>query len=189
MEKEKKTKKEKNNVLKGIIGVCVVVAVIIVVILLCRGESTVTGNYPEDYSSKSLSCNAEGNSYPIFTYDYSYKKTMETKIVFNNSGANTFYLRHTLYYSNQENVVGSEAHNIASLYKSFASDGLEAGALGSNFSKLDGKMQFTLFAPMKDMGQVTYKYFLLDKTAGKMTTLEEYKEAYENQGFRCSVSE
>lgn len=187
--KNKEVGKKKEVSSAGIIGICVVVLIVIVIIILGRGRTTVTGKYPEDYKSRSLSCNVDNMMYPVFTYDYADKKTMEVKIIFGNEGPESFYLRQILYYHTKENIAGGEAHNIAALYKSFYADGMNDGALGSKFAKLDDSVQFTLFAPKKEMSQVKYKYFLLDRSAETMTGVEEYKNAYEKQGFVCTVSE
>ena len=185
----KSSNEEKKVPIAGIMGICVVAVFVVLLVLFGKGKTTVSGKYPEDYKSRSLTCEIERKLYPVFTYDYSDRKTMEVKIIFGNEGAESFYLRQILYYHTMENIAGGEAHNIAALYKSFYADGMNDGALGSKFAKLDDSVQFTLFAPKKEMSQVKYKYFLLDRNAEQMTSVEEYKKAYENQGFVCTVSE
>lgn len=196
MEKSSEKKKSKeDNKKKARIAICIlilgVVALIIGLILLMRGSTTTTGEYPEDVKQASLICRANNFSYPIFTYDNSVKKETEVKVIFGVKEFSSISLTQTMFYNDKDDVTASEAFSHADMNKSFGRDSLGADALGVSYARLEDRMKMSLYVNASKIDVVTAKYFLIDRYSDYTLprTLAELKKNYENKGFSCSTSE
>lgn len=188
------TEKNKSDSSKsfGLIAVgFILVFIIILLIFLLRGETKISGEYPDDYKDKSLVCKSEGIAYPYFTYDKSDKKDIEINAIFDIKNLRSISLKYNLYYSDTKSITGSEAFNRAAMNKSFGADGLDTEALGINYSKLSDRMSGSLYTTASKINYITAKYFMIDRYSDYSIpdTIEGLKQNYENKGFTCQISE
>ena len=72
---------DKNNKMRNlnswmiVLGmVLIFVAAILIFLFLVRGQTTITGGWPEPDKAQSLMCEADGIDYPFFSYDISTEK-------------------------------------------------------------------------------------------------------------------
>lgn len=184
MPKEKINIKEKPIIPIIVIGLTVFIVALI--IILGKGKTTITGEYPTNVSDDSLVCSADGLKYPFFTYDESNKKTTEIRILFSRDAIKSISLTHTLFYDDMTNVIGSEAHNHAALGKSFANDGLGVDEFNAVYTKFDDRMQMNLYATNAQLNDVSMKYFMLN-TKEFLIGIDDFQRAYQNYGFRCEI--
>lgn len=190
-EKENERRLNKKSIFALIAFILVLVFVVILIIFLLRGQTTVSGEYPEDVKDRSLVCRVEYLSYPIFTYDGSDKKDLEVSIIFGQSSARSISLKYNLYYSDAEKIKASEAINHAAMNKSFGADSLHADALGISYARLSDRMSTSLYSQFGKVDSVSAKYFMIDRYEDYSipSSLEELKANYERKGFSCQVSE
>lgn len=192
MEKSEKKNNTKKKTKWGYWLLCIlfclalgIVATIVVNSMI--GTTSTSGGYPEAVKSVSLSCENTGLAYPIFTYDNSNRKETKITATFSSDKLNSISLVHSLYYSDSNSVIGSEAHNHAAMNINFGENRLEADSFSATYSKSDTRMQMTLFGKNSDFeNPAAKKYFLLDDSSS--TSLEDVEKNYEKKGFSCSLS-
>jgi len=158
-----------------------------VLIFLMRGETTVTGSYPDDVKDRTLTCEKSGLDYPFFSYPADNGEHTKVNVIFHVETLRTISLVQTLYYSNADSPRGSEAHNHAAMNTVFGKNGLSSDALGAKYARFDDKMTMSLFASADEFNSATAKFFLLSDSIP--TSSDGFKKAYENLGFSCSVSQ
>ena len=187
MEPEDKVKKKKKNTGILIIGTVFVAIIIILLIFLMQGKTTTSGNYPENMSDEALSCEANNIDYPIFTYDNAIKKEAKVNILFSKDKIKSISLSYSLYYNDEEKIIGSEAHNHAAMNISFGKNSMGADALNANYAKLEDKMRMSLYASGSDITTITLKYFLIN-TESIPDKITDYEDIYKDKGFKCETS-
>lgn len=179
-------KQKKSNTGGIIIIVCIIAVAIILLIFGMQGKTTITGGYPDPVSNSSLSCKSEGISYPIATYDNSTKKTLDIDAIFRNNLIDSISLKYTLYYENNADIIGSEAHNHAAMNKSFYQNGLNTDEFNLHLQKHEDRMAMSLYAAKADLANnAARKYFILEQDT---STITDIKSAYEKQGFVCNIN-
>ena len=187
MEKEitKKSSKSTNSIFAIVAVVCGLACLVILLVILLRGETTISGTYPDDVSDESLVCSAEGVSYPFFRYDNSIGKKAEVRLIFSHDSLSSISLMYSLYYNDATSITGSEAHNHAAMNESFSASGLGVSdAYNAKYARMEDRMQMNLYVTRKDFDEVARKYFF---ATGYAETVSDYKSLYENQGFRCKI--
>lgn len=182
---EKKKKKRKVDI-RDLFGVILVlVAIVLLIVFLIKGQTTVTGGFPENESVVSLTCGSTTIKYPLFVENSKPTKTLlEIKVISNKDKIDTIGLNYQLYYNTEEAIRESRDWNHFEMNKSFDEAGLEPDALGAMYSKLDDNFKFSLFAKADELNEKTAKYFMLDeKSDFKYNTA---MKAYKAKGFICS---
>ena len=176
-------KHQKSNA--SIIVIILIAAIIILIVFLLSGKTTTTGNFPGNITEKSLSCSNNKMKYPFFSYDEATKRTTVINLVFSNDKLKAMHLIHNLYYNDTTAIKDSEAHNHAAMNNNFAKDGLGPDALNIIYSRLEDKMQTSLYIEIDDFDDVSLKYFLIDASKVEGQTLSEYEKEYISLGFTC----
>ena len=182
---EKLRKKNKSSWFL-IIGIgLLLVAVILAIYFFLRGETKVTGGWPEPETSESLSCEIEGLAYPLFKYDNSNKETTKVDVIFDDDKLKTISLVQQQYYDNSGEIERSEAENHAAMNLRMQDEGLGPDALEMNFARLTDSLKMSLYADAEKINGSTVKYFELDGV-GKYDR-NTIQMAYEQKGFDCVV--
>ncbi len=164
-------------------------AAVLFVLFFLRGETTVTKKVEEAKKSATLTCEADGLVYPFFEYDESIKKTLKVNVVFKGNGLDTIALIYKLYYNDTKKITDSENLNRVAMSKNFDNDGLEFGALGSQYSKAKDLLQFSLYASGDQINNVSVKYFMSSGAEEGVDLLGSMRREYESKGLKCVVNE
>ena len=133
--------------------------------------------------TKSLTCESNQYLYPFLKFDESDRKELKIVVTFNDDTFKVISLQQTLYYSDPELVMQSEAMNHAGLNVSFGENGLETDAFEANYAMLEDAMRFGIYGERNSVDDVGMQYFLLE-TIDKYD-YEQIRNAYENLGLIC----
>lgn len=184
MEKDSSGKKRKIDI-KLLFGLfLVLVAVVLLVLFLTQGETTVTGGFPNNEKSVSMTCGSTAIKYPFFIEDNPTRKVLEVKIVASGDRVDKIGLVYQLYFNSENAIKESRDRNHYEMNRLFGEDKLEADALGAMYSKMSDSFKFSLFAESEELDKTTAKYFMLDDTSDiKYSTLKKY---YQTKGFTCT---
>ena len=150
--------------------------------LLMRGQTTVSGNFPDDVKSEILICRKTGIPYPYMQYDKSNGKNIEITIVFENNALNSISLIYTLHYTNSETAEISRTANMVDMNHSFGAK-YGPGAFNARYVVNDTDMQTSLFATSDDLKDGGAEFFLIDNSP---KNLNDYRKNYVSQGFNCA---
>ena len=181
--------KKKSNLLTVLSFSLCIFAVLVFFVFMMQGKTTTSGGYPENTKDGSIICNNNGLDYPFFRYDESIKKDTEITALFNDENLKSISLRYTLSYSNESLATTSEAQNHAAMNINFGNNQLEADAFSARYSKNGNKMIMNLYASQSDLKTTNgNRYFLLDNLSID-SSIEQYKDYYEKQGFICKINE
>ena len=185
---------DKNNKMRNlnswmiVLGmVLIFVAAILIFLFLVRGQTTITGGWPEPDKAQSLMCEADGIDYPFFSYDISTEKKIKINVVFSSDQIDAISLRYILSYNNEQRAVSSEALNHIAMNDSFGKDGLGFDALGARYSIAGNSLQLSLYARGDEVNMISLPYFMLDSLG--RNDIESVEQFYKNEGFRCTSSE
>ena len=164
----------------------VIVAIVLLGWFFLKGETKVSGNWPEPETAQSIACEAEGVLYPFFKYDNSDKKTMTIKAIFKNDVLYSIALTSMLYYSDATKIERSESENHAAVNLKSQAEGLGADVMNSKYSKLGDGMKMSMYALAKNVTSETAKYLMLDVNPGNSQySLSLIKEIFTKKGFNC----
>lgn len=163
-------------------------AIILLFVFLMKGTTTVSGSYPENVKDNSVICNSSGLSYQFFRYDNSSEKDAKISILFNGDNLKSISLVYTLLYSNEIGAKTSEAQNHAAMNIHFGEDGLGGDSFSAHYNINGNKMTMNIYATPSDL-RTTYgsKYFLIDGLPLE-SSIEQYKNHLEKQGFTCEIN-
>lgn len=180
-------KRKKNRILSAtIIGTILATIIVTLFILLLNGKTTTTGSYPDNVSDESLTCTAENIDYPFFAYDNALKKEAKINILFSRDKLKSIALTYSLYYNDSASITASEAHNHATMNKSFATSGLKiADAYNAKYAKMENRMQMNLYTTASDFDNIAKKYFFIAEETPIPENIASFKRAYEAIGFKC----
>lgn len=164
----------------------VIIAVVLLGWFFLKGETKVSGNWPEPETAQSVVCEAEGVLYPFFKYDNSDRKTMTVKAIFKNDALYSIALTNMLYYSDIAKIDLSESENHAAVNLKSQAEGLGADVMDSKYSKLDNGMKMSMYALAKDVTSEAAKYLMLDVAPENgQYSLSLIKEIFTKKGFNC----
>lgn len=184
MEEKSKGNDTTKKITYSIMGVLlIVVAAVLVILFLLNGNTTISDSTRTDIVTDSLSCEASGVEYPIFTIDKSDKKNFKINMLFSDKKLDSLSLIYRLYYSNDDDISNSEVTNHIDMNKSFDDNGLSPDSFGAVYAILDDSMQMTLNASRKQINGSTAKYFLLEDVVNYSE--DNLKNHYESKGFKC----
>ena len=173
----------------GIVVGVALAALVALLVVQMHGTTTVVGEYPEAITDTALSCTHSSMSYPIFTYDRSDSKSTKVNVLFHGETVKSISLTHSLYYSDESYVTGSEAHNHAAMNIDFGKYGLGADAFNANYARLSDRMTMTLYTSDIDTDAAKYFLITINDDGALPQTLAEYQRNYSNQGFECEIVE
>ena len=163
----------------GVLACCVVA-----IILRMNGSTTIVKSDEADLSSETLTCESSSILYPIFSYDNSRTKKLIIISNFYGGKLNAISLEYTLYYDSADLITASEAHNHASMNKSFANSGLNPDSFSVNYAKMNDSLRTTLYVEGSDLNSASLKYFMIEDDV-TLSSLANYQKNYESQGFIC----
>lgn len=161
--------------------VFVLIALVLILLFLLKGETSTTGQYPENDKSETLACTIEELKYPFLTDGSIVGENATVKMIFtdDNVDAVSFVLR-VIYSSNSAAHVGS-ARLHADMNTSFGST-LGPDALGARYT-VDGNVsQLSLYGKKTDINSNSRKYLLINN---EIFTKQEFAKNYVDQGFKC----
>lgn len=164
----------------------IAVAVVLLIWFFMKGQTVVSGEFPDTETTQSVTCEANGMIHPLFKFDESTSKKMTVKVIFDKDKLSTISLVNELFYSTVEAIVQSEAENHAAMNLSYQAAGLGADALGTKFSKLSASMKMSMYATKDMVNSATERYLLLDQIDdSKEYTVALIKANYAQKGFVC----
>ena len=163
-------------------------AIILLFAFLMKGTTIVSGSYPENVRDNSVICSSSSFNYPFFRYDSSLEKYAKISILFNGDNLKSISLIYTLFYSNEIGAKTSEAQNHAAMNIHFGEDGLGGDSFSAHYNINGNKITMNIYATPSDL-QTTYgsKYFLIDGLPLE-SSIEQYKNHLEKQGFACEIN-
>lgn len=164
----------------------IIIAIIFFISFLMHGEVKIDGQYPEPKKSESITCEANGLSYPFFKYDNSNEKNITIRVAFNNDELDSISLVYMLYYSDDAKIVISEAENHGAMNLKFQSEGLGPDALEAKYARLSDGMKMSLYANSKNINDISSKYFYLENI--ERYDLSSIQTLYQGLGFNCKLN-
>lgn len=167
----------------------ILLAVFIVVMILIfqNKQPTITGTWAENETSESVTCTADGISYPFFDYDKASGKNAKIDAAFKNDKLSSIFLVYQMYYDEQNLVKTSLNSNNADMGISFSKNGLSPTAFNISFTSFDNTMQMSLYASANELSNASAKYFLIDESVASRYTKDILSKNYEDQGFVCNI--
>lgn len=172
----------------SVIGIVLIVASVILLIGFgLKGQTKVSGNYPDDIKSISLKCVSSTTIYPFFAYDNAVSRNTSVNILFADNKLSTISLTSELNYSDDTSINASYSHNHAAMNKAFAEEGLGADSFSARYTKSKDKMIMSLYAKSSDLNYNSMKFFLADNV-NPSSNMEEFENNYNKQGFTCEQS-
>lgn len=171
-----------------ILDVLIILAVVL--ILAMQGNTTTTGENPDNVEGQSLACKSRSIKYPIFSNNDAKGRELRITTDFYNDKFNAISLEYTLYYDTAEQIKASEAQNHAEMNIDFGKNGFSADAFSANYAKLDNAMKMVLYATKDDFNLASSKYFMIDAHEKKdlPEKIDGFEQIYKSQGFSCSKS-
>lgn len=168
-------------------AVLVVVAIVLLILFFTRGETTTSGDFPDDEPTISTTCTSKIVNYPFFTTEGAKKKEMDIKVVANKDKIGTISLVYKLYFDSEDERKANRDRNHYDMNMRFSEDKMEADSLGATYSMLSDSFKFTLFADASDLNNTTMKYFMLEdlKNNGGYP-YASVKKTYQSKGFNCT---
>lgn len=188
---DRPSKPKKKSLDIWIIGAVIILFLVFVIVFFILSQDNVktTGDWPERETVDAISCEKENSAYPFFEYDNSTKKVLKVNATFKNNTLEAISLQYILYYETLQQITDSENLNHVAMSKSFDENGLEFDALGSQYSKAQDLLQFSLYAEANKINSGSSKYFLLNLSNKDPYTRENIRQNYRNQGFSCTTKD
>lgn len=190
---EKQTEDRKSHRARNLVLLLLFLIITAIVIFwLLHGKTTVSGRFPENIKNESLECNIAGLAYlktnrvvPNST------ETKVTMIFYGENEFNSINLRHTMHFPSS--IAASEAEAIAhvQIAENFGYSGLSYDEFDNKFTRIDGDLTLSLYSSEKFKKGTMYEYFLVNElpvVGAYPTTLAEFRQNYESQGFTCKSS-
>lgn len=159
-------------------------AVVLIIWFLLKGETRVTGSFPDDTTSVSLSCEREGEPYPFFGYDESESKKTKINMIFQQDKLHTISLIQTMIYNNSEYAAKSETLNRVSINENLGNE-LSSNSMDVRYTVNGNTMQMVLSVDTDKLSETEKKFFLIEKDP---YTFEQYENNYISQNFICKTN-
>ncbi len=174
---------DRNTTMK-ILGIILgTIAVVLIVLFLVKGQTIVSGNFPEDEVDESMLCTRQNSGYFVFNDTRIIGDNTKLTLIFNNSKLRTASLTYSATTENEIVAQNIEAVMTAELNTSY---GTEFGynGLGANITSNDNIARLTIMATPSEMKENGKKYFLIDNISDNK---DEYYNALTERGFNCQV--
>ncbi len=187
----KKSKEKKNHKILKLVSFLLFLAIIAVIIIwLLHGNTTTSGQYPENIRNESLVCESNDITYEKVSRVNSDNKELKISMVFVGSDTlSSGSLKYTLKYSSYGEAHDAEAISHAQFNLGLQRLGYDSSKFNNKFSTIDNELVITLnFSAKSEIDDTTRSYLLLnyDSNDKLPSTLPEYRQNYEQQGFACT---
>ena len=166
-----------------LLAIATFIVCFLVFVLLSPSNINITNSNDVYIKSDSLTCEKEGIRYPLLANNLR-SGTAKINATFNTNSLNTISMIYQVKYDDNAQVEYDETQSRIAMNKNFNDDNLGIGALGIVFSAFDEMLQLSLQADIKDINDVTAKYFLLDGSSS-IYDRESAMEFYIDKGFDC----
>lgn len=190
--KPKEKSEKKNRRIPKLLGFLLLIVIIVLIIIwLLRGKTTVSGRYPENVKTESLTCvSTELTPEKLSGADAKDKEVKINAIFRDVEELKSISLTYTLNYASSDETYGYEAKSHAEFNKSLSASGYSVSKFKNKFARYDSDLIISLFAEKNELDQIAAPYFMLsvDKDGSIPGNISEYKKNYEAQGFSCESS-
>ena len=178
------------NIITILITAITLTLLVVVLILLMRGDTKTSGEFPENVEGQSLVCESRSIKYPIYDYDDAKARDLKITANFYSKKLDAMSLAYSLFYDDNKQITASEAHNHAAMNKDFAKNNLGADAFEAHYSNMNDSMKMTLYVRGEDFNIIAAKYFMIEAQEKRdlPDTIDEFEKIYKSQGFSCNKS-
>lgn len=184
-------KKKKDRKILKFVGIFLLLVIIVAIIIwFLHGKTTTTGQFPANIRSESLSCVSHDITYEKTNEADSDDKELKIDMIFTDS--NTFgvaNLKYTLRYATNNEAYVAETNSHAQFNIGLQSLGYAPEKFNNKFTRIDNTVVITLsITSAGELNEITKNYFLINSTdSGSLpSTIIEYRQNYERQGFSCA---
>ena len=186
---EQKTLKNQNKkALLCLIGIILlVVAAIMLILYFLRGETSIDNSGGDYDAVQSITCEGNNVDYPLIKSISSESNYLKIIIVTDKDKLKTVSLTRTIIGVDGSNVENSRAKVRYEMNKHFDSDNLSPDSFSVTYSSVDDGFQVRLFAELKDLNGMTYKYFLLENAGGNLKK-DNITKIYNEKGLNCVIN-
>ena len=160
----------------------IAVSVVLLFWFLLRGQTFVSGKYPEPEASKSLTCFREDYDYPVYNSQDATKSTTSIVAIFSENSISSISLTQKYYYNDEASAMANKGRFQVTMSKCFAGSSLKYGALGVSYAVANDMLRISLSADSNEINGNSKSYFLIN---GSPESFSDYKENYEGQQFVC----
>ena len=166
----------------------VLAIVIFVLILILKGKETTTGEFPNVVKNEALTCKKANTTYSkINALSSSSQEIAVTMIFIETTSLNRISLDYTLYYDSFEASKRAEASAHAQFSAHLAEDHFSFTEFTNKFAPMKDRLKVSVYGGPEDLTSNTRaSYFMLDAEKSTLETLEDFREAYETEGFKCT---
>ncbi|MBR3595029.1 hypothetical protein IKL45_02185 [Candidatus Saccharibacteria bacterium] len=188
VKKKEKEEGEKTHRIRNLVLFLLFIAVIVIIILwLLHGKTTTTGQYPANVKNESLECVSTALTYPkLGTVSPAPKETNLTlTAVFSGEDTlRTISVKNLMTFESNSEAVVAEARTHANFNIGLRAYNYGTEKFENKFSIMSDKLLVNLTAKSKELDEFSKGYFLI--TSEQLpTTLADFKQEYEAQGFTC----
>ena len=168
----------------------ILIILVVVLILAMQGNTTTTGENPDNVEGQSLTCKSHSIKYPVFVNNDTDARDLKITANFYDNKLSAISLEYVLFYNTEQQINASEAQNHAAMNIDFGKNGLSADSFNANYSKMTNAMKMLLYTTNNDFNITSSKYFMIEAHEKKdlPETINEFEQIYKSQGFSCSKS-
>ena len=162
--------------------------VVIAIVWLLRDKTTTSGQYPENIKNESLSCVSTTTVYEKVNERVADSRELKINAVFyGKNKLSSIGVRYTQEFPSDNDAYAAHAFLQAQLWGGLQKLGYDHSRFNNKFSLMDNVLVLTLQTEANEIDELTREYFLVNRDS-LPTTLEEYRQNYESQGFACTSS-
>lgn len=186
---EQKNQKD-HRIVKLIIFFVTILIIILAIIWLFRSKNTISGRYPESISSESLECVSNDNNYEKLGAFNIEPEEAELKLSLtfrDDRELSSISLKNTLTFSSESEAASAEAYAHAAFNTGLTQKGLSSEEFSNKFTVMDNRLMVTIHSVTSDINEYFRDYFLIPNEESPKT-LQDFRNTYSAQGFRCSSS-
>ena len=178
----------KSHRIRNLVLFLLFIAIIVIIILwLLHGKTTTTGQYPANVKNESLECISTTLTYPkLGTVSPAPKETNLTlTAVFSGEDTlRTISVKNLMTFESNSEAIVAEARTHANFNIGLRTYSYGTEKFENKFSIMSDKLLVNLTAKSKELDEFSKGYFLI--TSEQLpTTLADFKQEYEAQGFTC----
>ena len=188
-EPKKKPEKKDHRILK-LLGFLLFLLIIILIILwLLRGKTTVSDQYPANVKTESLVCVSTELTYPKlgnFTPVPEETNLTLTAIFSSEDSLKTISVKNLMSFLSNHDAIIAEARTHANFNIGLRAYDYDTDKFDNKFSIMNEKLLVNLTVKKSELDEFSKNYFLI--TSDDLpTSLADFQQEYEAQGFVCST--